>query len=209
MVALQDNGYDYHVLINAVKKVKDVPGLTCEIGLREGGGTKYMIDALIENEDLGRTHIAIDCYGSMPYVQSESSKNLTHGDRGPYPNEMMKRTLSELYAYVYTKDIEVLFFPLEDTEFFARYGGGVPLYCDAKKYIVNQYAAVYLDGPHSLDTTMAETLFFAERSIPGSTIVYDDVVNYYDHDKVKEWLLANGWNILETSSSKNSYIKVE
>lgn len=29
---------EYHILLNAVARVKDVDGLTCEIGVREGGG---------------------------------------------------------------------------------------------------------------------------------------------------------------------------
>lgn len=208
-MALKDNGHDYHVLINATKKIKKVSGLTCEVGLREGGGSKYIIDTLMENEDLGRTHIAIDPYGSIPYIQSESRVR-ADGDeaRGPYPNKMMKRCLSELYGYIYDKDIEVLFFPLEDTEFFKRFSDGVPVYCDGKKFYKKVYALTYLDGPHNLDHTMREAIFFGERTNIGGVLVFDDVKNYYDHSKVKDYLIENGWNELEVAGTKISYLKV-
>lgn len=208
-MALQDNGRDYHILTSAAKKIKGTKGLTCEVGLREGGGSKYIIDALIDNGDTGRTHIAIDPYGSIPYVQSENNKALVHGEKnGPYPNSMMKRCLSELYGYIGNKDIEILFFPLEDTEFFDKFYDGVPVYQHGEKEIVNTYALTYLDGPHDLESTMRETVFFADRGVPGSILVYDDIANYYDHSKIKEYLLAINWKILEEADSKNSYVKV-
>jgi hypothetical protein len=200
---LNENGRDYFILQNAAKRIKGVPGLTCEVGLREGGGSKYIIDALLENGDTGRTHITIDPFGSIPYIQSETQ---TRQD-GAYPNKMMKRVLSELYGYVYDKDIEVLFFPLEDTEFFTRYHNGVPVYSDKEKKIINTYALTYLDGPHNLESTMAEAVFFAERSVPGSVLIFDDVENYYDHSKVKEYLENNGWKEIEPPTSKASYYK--
>jgi len=205
---LNENGRDYHILTNATKLIKGVPGLTGEVGLREGGGSKYIIDALLENGDLGRTHIAIDPYGSIPYCQSEANQELEHGaGNGPYPNQMMKKALSELYGYINNKEIEVLFFPLEDTEFFDRYGAGVPVYSNGKKELINCYALMYLDGPHSLDSTMRETIFFAKRSVTGSVLVFDDVENYYDHGSIKSYLENNGWKEIEPPASKASYVK--
>lgn len=206
---LQDNGSDYEVLMRACRKVKGVPGLTCEVGLREGGGSKYMIDTLLANEDFGRTHVAIDPYGSIPYIQSETNTiGGFEGGTGPYPNEMMKYTLRDLYGYICNKDIQVLFFPFEDTVYYAMFGGGVPVYHDGKKEYVNQYACVYMDGPHNLESTMDETKFFADRSTPGSVLVYDDINTYYDHNSVREWLERQRWAELETMGTKAAYIKV-
>jgi hypothetical protein len=202
---LADNGFDYHVLTNAAKSIKGVSGLTCEIGLRQGGGTKYIIDALLENGDVGRTHIALDPYGSLPYVQSESH---LIGTIGPYPNDMMKQVMIDVYAYIQNKDINVLFFPLEDTEFFERFEKGVPIYHDGVKDVLNTYALVYFDGPHSLNSTMEETEFFAPRGVPGSIFVYDDTINYYDHSKIKTWLIANDWTELEVAATKSAYVKL-
>ena len=206
---LRDNGHHYHVLINATKKIKGIPGLTCEVGLREGGGSKYIVDALMENEDFNRTHIAIDPYGSIPYIQSEEKvRGNADEPKGPYPNKMMKRCLSEMYFYIYDKDIEFLFFPLEDTEFFMRYADGIPVYKDGRKFYRNIYALTYLDGPHSTNSTMREAVFFGERTNIGGVMIFDDVVNYYDHSKIKEYLLENGWKELEATDSKISYIKM-
>lgn len=38
-----DSG-EYNILINSVEKVINVDGMTCEIGLREGGSSKIILD---------------------------------------------------------------------------------------------------------------------------------------------------------------------
>lgn len=202
---LRDNGSDYDVVQNATKEIKGVPGLTCEIGLREGGGSKYIIDALVNNEDFGRTHIAIDPYGSIPYIQSETQIR----QDGPYPNDMMKVTLWSLYEYIHKKDIDFLFFPLEDEEFFRRYSDGVPVYKNHKKELINTYALVFIDGPHNLESTMNEAMFFAPRCVPGSILVFDDVDKYYDHSRIKEYLLNNEFEEYRTVNTKAAYIKYD
>jgi hypothetical protein len=40
-----DSG-EYEILTNAAKAVKNVNGLTCEIGVREGGSTKIILETL-------------------------------------------------------------------------------------------------------------------------------------------------------------------
>ena len=72
---------------------------------------------------------------------------------------------------------------------------------------MNNYALSFLDGPHNLDYTMNETVFFAERSVPGSLIVYDDVKEYYNHDEIKNYLTSNGWKTFESAPSKISYMR--
>ncbi len=37
---------EYSILTNAVDMIKNIEGLTCEIGLREGGSTKIILDSL-------------------------------------------------------------------------------------------------------------------------------------------------------------------
>jgi len=40
---------DYHVLEESTEHIKDLPGMTCEIGLREGAGTKAILDGLLKS----------------------------------------------------------------------------------------------------------------------------------------------------------------
>ena len=37
---------EYNILVNAVKQICNVDGMTCEIGVREGGSSKLILDTL-------------------------------------------------------------------------------------------------------------------------------------------------------------------
>ena len=199
---LVGDGVDYHILEHAVMAIKGVPGLICEIGLREGGGTKTIMDTLLINGDLDRTCIAIDPYGCLPYRMRENNLIEETG----FSNTMMKRTLHSLYWYIENLRLNFTFFQLEDTEFFKRYGDGIPVYDKNGKHLINQYALVYFDGPHSLKDTMDETLFFMDKVVPGSIFVYDDVTQYYDHKAIYDFLLTKLWK-LEMATKHKAYYR--
>jgi len=187
-----------------------MPGLSCEIGLRRGGGTQYMIDGLIGKTINKlkpiRTHIAIDPFGGIPYYEKENKLRTDEA----YPNDMMKEALTDLYTYVQKKPINFVFFQMEDTEFFNRFKDGVPVYGEGTKKTVNEYAIVYFDGPHTVQATLEETYFFHERTKKGAMFVYDDVSNYYyDHLKIREFLHANGWEETKRTNLKAVYKKVK
>ena len=55
----------YDLLKKYAKTIKGVDGLTCEIGVRRGLGSKSIMEGCIENNDK-RTHICIDPYGKNP-----------------------------------------------------------------------------------------------------------------------------------------------
>jgi len=209
------DGKHYSVLYDAARDVQEVLGLSCEIGLRRGGGTQYMIDGLTGGAtdyyaNTGkhlkpiRTHIAIDPYGGIPYYEMENKLRTDES----YPNDMMKEALADLYLYVQKKPINFLFFPMEDTMFFDRFHNGIPVYGDGIRQIVNEYALVYFDGPHTVKKTLEETYFFHDRTQKGSMFVYDNVAGYYDHDKVNDFLLKNGWEEVNKNSYKASYRKI-
>jgi len=83
---------EYHILLNAVARVKDVDGLTCEIGVREGGGTKLIMETL-RSTGQQKVHIAIDPFGNIEYEHFETRK-----ERVDYTNAMKNRMLANLYA---------------------------------------------------------------------------------------------------------------
>lgn len=196
---------DYYVLEQAADAIKNVPGLICEIGLRRGGGTKIILNDVIRS-DVERTVIAIDPYGSIPFEGMEGEV----ATDTEYSNAMEKDTLEKMYRFVaaYPK-INFIFFPLEDTEFFKRYAGGVPVYVNNKKTIMKKYALVHFDGPHTLDITMNETKFFLNKTVPGSHFVYDDVKHFYDHNVIKDFLEDNGWGQTIETKVKASYIRLK
>ena len=192
-----DSG-DYHLLTKGIELSAHVPGLTCEIGLRRGGGTKHIIDA-ISQYCPGKMHIAIDPYGHIEYENKEASFV-----RLDYTNDMRDECLANLYQYTLQKRVPFIFFNLEDTEFFKRYDDGVPVY-NVNKRIEEKYSFVHFDGPHAIEPLMKEVYFFIERVIPGTCWVFDDVMGYYNHDEVEGIVLEFGFKLIQKTWHKALY----
>lgn len=214
---------EYNILNNAALKVKGVGGAIVEIGSRRGGSAKIIIDALVMNNDTNRPMFCIDPYGNIDYVQTNKTLSIHHPDvklegdpnstditqptKLDYTNDMRNRIIPSLYYYAYARGLNFTFFCLEDTEFFNRYQDGVPVYEDYKT-LVNQYAFVFFDGPHTNEAVEIEINFFLPRSVVGSVFVFDDIW-MYNHDKYEQILIENGFAILEKGSIKASYVKIK
>lgn len=192
---------EYQILENAVHKVKDVDGLTCEIGVREGGST-YLIMETLRTTYQSKIHIAIDPFGNIDY---EHWENMT--EKVGYTNTMKNNMLKNLYTYCSDTNMECLFFPLEDSEFFEKFKDGVPIYNEYKQ-IINKYALVFLDGPHTSPIVKKEFDFFKDKVPSGGIIVFDDIDQYPHMEVLDSYILENGFKQLEKGSCKISYIKV-
>lgn len=194
---------EYEILARACRSAAelDPQAMTCEIGLREGGGTKTMVDALVESGQQQRVHLAIDPYGNIEYRAAD-----TLLCRLDYTNHMRNRCLRNLYAYLDSIHgvVDVLVFVLEDVEFFARYPDGVPVYRETKQ-LLSQYAVVHFDGPHALLPLKNEVEFFVPRLVHGGYFVFDDIHGSYEHAALEAWLLPQGFALVEMGSRKASY----
>lgn len=221
----QTDSQEYDILFNAAKAIKGTEGAIVEIGTRRGGSAKIIIDALVENTDTDRSMFCIDPYGNIeiectnlsttihnpdrPTQGDKMSKQITSKQRFDYHNSTMRNVvIPSLYYYAYNAGLNFNFFCLEDTEFFARYSDGVPVY-DQVKTIQNSYAFVFFDGPHDNESVDKEIEFFITRAPIGAVFVFDDIW-MYDHDESVEqkWLFQNGFEILEKKNIKASYKKV-
>lgn len=213
---------EYEILHNATLKVKGVEGAIVEIGTRRGGSAKIIIDSLVMNEDNDRSMFCIDPYGNIDYVQTNkslsvhnpevalegdpTSTEITQAIKLDYTNDMRNQIVPSLYFYAYKAGLNFTFFCLEDSEFFARYADGVPVY-DQNKKIEDKYAFVFFDGPHNTEVMVEEVNFFITRCNIGSVFVFDDIW-MYDHDvSIESILLDNGFEILEKKNVKASYVK--
>lgn len=194
---------DYYIINNAIKEVKNIPGIICEIGTRKGRSVKEIIDSLLENDDLHRNIVCIDPYGDLDYKIGE--------DRvipGGYNNTMKSEFLISISDYIINKPVNLILLPIEDTEFFKRFYDGVPFY-NKNKNIINDYAFVFFDGPHNIRDIMKEIEFFNSRSLNGSVWVFDDVSDFYPHNEIVEkWLFDNNWVLLQKTNKKASYKKL-
>ena len=180
---LKGDSVYYEILHWAAGQLKDVPGLTCEIGLRMGGGTESIVQGSIDAGD-PRVHVAIDPYGDIEYRMSGRTCRMD------YTNQMKVEALAEIYAWFKAKGRELLFFNMEDTEFFRRFADGVPVY-DRKKTLVNSYALVHVDGPHAVGDVRRAIEFFTPRTPLGGIWVFDDV-NMYPHEELVPILTSAG-----------------
>ncbi len=197
-IDLPGDSADYHLLTKGIELSANVNGLTCEIGLRRGGGTKHIIDAIAQYCP-GKTHIAIDPYGHIPYEHKEGQ--VVQLD---YTNDMRDECLSNLYQYTRQKQVPFIFFNLEDTEFFKRFADGVPTY-NIDVTVWRKYSFVHFDGPHAMDPILQEVKFFRDRIAPGACWVFDDVVGYYDHDCLELGLFEIGFKLIDKTRHKALY----
>lgn len=189
------DGIEYDILVRAARSTIGVPGISCEIGVREGGASQ-----LIMNETPGRIHIGIDPYGDLRYRANEVCVCTMD-----YSLSMQARMLSNLFT---THAEQFIFFPMEDFEFFNRFADGVPIYRDGSKIVVNKYAFVFIDGPHCLEDVRREFNFFKDKIPTGGAIVFDDI-RAYPHSELEIEILNAGFELLETGSNKKSYKKID
>lgn len=194
------DGNEYHILRNAVRELVGVPGLSCEIGLRLGGGSKMIMDEFIKNSDQ-RIHIAIDPYGNIPYTDINGTRPCG------YDNRMRNECMVDLFGWSASTGQHLIFFQLESSEFFKRFADGVPIYQGGKE-VETKYALVHIDGQHALPNVSEEFAFFKDRMSPGGIIVFDDI-NNYDHDALERHILTNGYTLLSGGTFKKAYRRDE
>ena len=127
MTDIEGDSYDYGLLETAVKRIKNPIGMSFEIGVRRGMGSKTIIDAYRKYHpsinDL--IHIGLDPYGDLPYNFSEERKN----EKANYTNLMKRETIIN-FAKKYK---EFHFVNLDTHEFFKRFNDGYPIYQKKKK----------------------------------------------------------------------------
>lgn len=191
---------EYEILINAVIHIQNIDGFTCEIGVREGGSTHIILD-ILKQTNQNKIHIAIDPFGNIDYTHWENTIQ-----KIDYTNKMKNKMLMNLYTYCDKNNMEVLYFPLEDTEFFKRFSDGIPIY-NENKYIINRYSLVFFDGPHSVSAIKTECDFFIERIVEGGVFIFDDINQYKHMEKIHPYILENNFSVLEKGKRKISYVK--
>lgn len=191
---------NYDVLYDGIKRVVDVTGMTCEIGLRRGGGSRCIMDA-VKTTQQHKVHIAIDPYGNIEYPEGDAGLTI----RCDYTNAMRDECLVNLYLYCFQQNMPFIFFNLEDTEFFSRYADGVPVYQEHKQ-LLNSYAFVHFDGPHTVARLMEEIAFFHPRSPRNAVWVFDDVA-LYNHNLIHQHVKTLGWSLYRTTERKWAYYK--
>ena len=202
MIRLGTDSGEYDLLSRAAASVMNMDGLSIEIGLREGGGSQYMIEQLFESTMPDKIHVAIDPYGSLPYEWQEGKiAGWIYDDR------MRNQALSSLYGLTSGTNVNFIFFNLTDDQFFKRFSDGIPVFTKGKEVLINEYSLVHLDAVHSVAAINKQVDFFAPRMKQNAIVVIDDITEYYDTSKVEENLFKHGFKVFEKGTKKGAYVK--
>ena len=225
---IKGDSEEYKLLAKWVDQMKPKDFyLTLEIGVREGGGS-MVITNILKARNKKYYHIGIDPYGDLEYKHMDEQnkvktdkdgnktisywtdfegKPLVNEDGTPkvptYPNTMKQNFLNSFPSHE-----NFSLFQLEDTEYFNAFGGGVPIYLNGKKEIMNCYDFVHFDGPHTTEKVLEEAMFFAPRSRVGTRFVFDDH-DTYEMSKIAYVLIHFGFRTTEMGKTKCMLEKVE
>ena len=160
---IQGDGAEYE-LLEKWSKGFDCQGYrSCEIGVREGLGSKIIMDNVINNY----MHVGIDPYGNLAYQHYDRAytKNWSEHRRGNitanYTDEMRDTMLKDFYKY--RNEGKFRLANMTDSLFMSH-----PEHQDMV------FAFVHFDGPHMTKDVITEAVWFANRSAPHTRFVFDD-----------------------------------
>ena len=188
---------EYEFFDEAIQLLKNPIGVSVEIDVRRGMGTKCIIDAYRKyHPSIQLKHLGIDPYGNILYRTSDNDK----GGRLDYTNKMKQDALLAIIK----EYPEFNFVNLEDSEFFKRYADGYPIY-DFEKRLLTQYETVHFDGPHDTESVMKEVDFFLDRRPEQCVYIFDDI-DTHDIDKIGEHLIWNGFKEFKKGKRKAVFI---
>ena len=167
---------EYELLTEAVKSSYKLKTnnyyLTCEIGVREGLGSKVIMDAMESKNHGTHHHIGIDPYGDLTYVHFDKEHDFIEHPKTDYTNLMKLRLKKDLIDYPNFHLME-----MTDQEYMDKYRNGLTIYDDKPK-LLDKYTVVHFDGPHRTVDIIREVIFFCDRSHVGTTFCFDDYKLY-------------------------------
>lgn len=159
---IKGDGDDYD-LLDKWSKNYDCKGFySCEIGVREGGGSKLIMDNVVNNF----FHVGVDPYGDRKYRHFDHDelitwKGLKKGESPTYPDSMKDQMLKDFNDYI--RRGKYHFAHLTDTDFMSK-----------KDYSRMIFSFVHFDGPHTTKAVLQEAIWFANRAAPNARFVFDD-----------------------------------
>ena len=162
---------------------------SCEIGVREGLGSKIIMDNVVNNY----LHIGIDPYGDLVYQHLDNQKDcqwegLEKGVAPTYSDQLRDQLLEDFKPYIEKGKFTLS--NITDTLFMTY-----PLNQDKK------FAFVHFDGPHMTKDVITEAVWFANRSAPNSRFIFDDYPQY-NQRLINEMLVPFGFIEKEKGTQK-------
>ena len=183
---IQGDSVEYDKLAESVKTLpiySESPSqiLTCEIGVREGLGSKIIMDEITARlPGIRYKHIGIDPYGNIPYQHYDQSPEEVYD----YTDQMKEQMIKDFSRYP-----EFKFHHMTDVEFMNKHPEMGP------------FDFVHFDGPHMTRNVLTESVWFANRSRRGTRFVFDDYVKY-EMDQVAYCLTYFDFKTIEAGENK-------
>ncbi len=196
---IKGDSTEYHLITKEIGKLKlNQVTLTCEIGLREGLGSKIIMDAILDSKPILYKHIAVDPYNNLSYEHYDNEGSVVAG----YTEEMKQKTVS----YLYQNYQEFDFYHMTDEYYFEAMKEGHQFSVDGNCMIYGLYKVAHLDGPHTTHAVLDELKFFIPRIDEEGLIIIDD----YKHLQmgiVDMLLKTYNFNVAEEGDNKIIYKK--
>ena len=196
---IKGDSSEYHLITKHIGKLElDQVTLTCEIGLREGLGSKIIMDAILDSKPKLYKHVAVDPYNNLSYEHYDNEGSVVAG----YTEEMKQKTVH----YLYQNYPEFDFFHMTDDYYFKTMGEGHQFVLNQQLVLFGLYQVVHLDGPHTTKAVIDELNFFIPRMASKGLIIIDD---YQDLEMgiVDMLLKTYNFNVAEKGDNKIIYQK--
>ena len=196
---IKGDSSEYHLITKHIGKLNiDRATLTCEIGLREGLGSKIIMDAVREHKPNLYKHIAIDPYNNLSYEHYDNEGSVVAG----YTEELKQKTVS----YLYQNYPEFDFYHMTDDYYFKTMGDGHQLGLFNNMMLFGLYKVVHFDGPHTTEAVIQELNFFIPRSETKALFIIDDFKDLR-MGIVDMLLLTYNFKVVEEGENKIIYQK--
>src|SRR5210317_939880 len=170
---IRGDSTDYDLLDKWSKNFDCQGYKTCEIGVREGLGSKIIMDNVRNNY----IHVGVDPYGDLVYQHGDYQPNrqwIGHepGVAPTYPDSMRDQMLYDFKSY--RNEGRFTLCNMTDTKFM-----------NDTEHKNSKFAFVHFDGPHMTKDVITEAVWFANRTAPNTRFVFDD------HGKYAMSVIAN------------------
>ena len=153
---------------------------SCEIGVREGLGSKIIMDNVINNY----IHVGVDPYGNLKYQHYDTTGAYTCD----YTDQMRDTMLNDFYQY--RNAGKFVLCNMTDTKFM-----------NDSEHRFSKFAFVHFDGPHMTKDVITEAVWFANRTAPITRFVFDDYTKY-EMPLIETILKKYGFNLAIQGKNK-------
>lgn len=196
--------YDLDIFEKCIQALTVYNGVSIEIGVHEGGGSKAIIDAYKKHhKDKIHYHIGVDPFGSAPYTHTDADfkENKVDYRYGDEKRWYLQKAITD------NEDKNFIFLLLEAKEYFKRFPDGYPIFLQGKKYLMSKYDIVHLDGLHAIKYVFEEIAFFDDRLTKNGFIIFDDV-DKIDMDIIDKYMKHLKYELFISSKKKAAYKKL-